>query len=165
MATLLSGGAGAAAATRKRREEQKPASLADALGDFLQNYMMNQRVETESETKRQKTEKSTDYWGSEWNWHTQGHQNEEAQLAKKLLVMLKQCLNQGLPDIQVAEKVLQVIQPFITTRIRDMKRPIEAKLIGTPNNPNPNPFIRVPCTVGTRFKNLKRIKPLFPKKS
>ena len=52
-------------------------------------------------------------------------------LAKKLIGVLKQCLNQGLPDRQVAERVLHVIQPFRNGTPKVIKaRMLAKKLIG-----------------------------------
>ena len=102
-----------------------------------------EQTETENETKRQKTGNSTDYRGSEGKWHAQGVQNKDAQLAKKLIGMLKQCLNQGLPDRQVAEKVLHVIQPFSNHAHRH-DAPNRGKGKGNPNRTKSQSFYSAP---------------------
>ena len=96
--TELSGGAGGKAASRRKRQQnQESQGLADALTEFLHNW-------TKPDQRRQQT-KGTSKSG-------------ETSLARKLIAVLKTCLNEGSSDSEVAETLLrhlpQTQQPVVT---------------------------------------------------
>lgn len=85
--TELSGGAGAKAASRRKRQQnQESQGLADALTEFLHSW-------TKPDQRRQQT-KGTSKSG-------------DMSLARKLIAVLKTCLNEGSSDSEVAETLLK----------------------------------------------------------
>ena len=85
--TELSGGAGAKAASRRKRQQnQENQGLADAVTEFLHSW-------TKPDQRRQQT-KGTSKSG-------------DMSLARKLIAVLKTCLNEGSSDSEVAETLLK----------------------------------------------------------
>ena len=95
---LRGGAAGLAARKRKQQEQQstpESGGLAGALTSFLQNWNAQQTNNGQNHAGRQTT-----------NQQTRNEQN----LARSLIQILKQCLNQGCSDQQVRNTVLTRLQ-------------------------------------------------------
>ena len=113
---LLSGGAGGQSARDRKRKQhsQGPQPSLEALTEFLDTWDKKQepRHETSPEpptTKRPKTDTSNYRNGSF------SQSNSDSSLARELIQVLKQCLNQGKSDSQVVSQVKSTVEKFSNT--------------------------------------------------
>lgn len=99
----LKGGAGGVVASKRKKQELGQPDLATALTSFLQNW--SETASTKRQRHSQTQEQSRRSVCFETNESTESKKSDQV-LAKKLIQVLKNCINQGQDDEQVTNTLL-----------------------------------------------------------